>query len=113
MGKLMRIDLNPDLPVETPNYEALKSEAKLYGAFKHRVLCLGLTETFREICLLEKAVDLSLQPVQEYPDRLQELGHALFRAGDISIFWQVNGRKTKLIIRTVRWLSGCRQSLTG
>lgn len=90
MGKLMRIDLNPDLPVETPNYEALKAEAKLYGVFKQRVLCLGLTETFREICFLQKAEGLTLHPVEEYPSRVLPLGQARLPHGQD--FYLIAGR---------------------
>ncbi|MBI4024934.1 MAG: hypothetical protein HY360_08125 [Verrucomicrobia bacterium] len=82
MGKLMRIGLDPNLPAETPNLEALKAEAATYDAFKQRVLAFGLTETFREICFLQEAENVKMQTVQAYPEDLQMLGQARLKGGN-------------------------------
>jgi hypothetical protein len=76
MGKLMRIELESRLPASTPNFAELRREAEKYLRFKHRALGLGLTETFREICDLQKATQFQCQPPLNYPTALTGLGHA-------------------------------------
>lgn len=81
MGKLMRIELESRLPASTPNFTELRREAEKYQRFKDRALGLGLTETFREICDLQKATQLECQPTLNYPAALTELGHASLPSG--------------------------------
>lgn len=81
MGKLMRIKLESCLPASTPNLSELKREAQKYQRFKNRALGLGLTETFREICDLQKAIQVECQPASNYPATLTELGHARLPTG--------------------------------
>ncbi len=81
MGKLMRIELESGLPASTPNFAELRREAEKYQQFKNRALGLGLTETFREICDLQKADHLECPPPLNYPTALTELGRARLPSG--------------------------------
>jgi hypothetical protein len=83
MGKLMRIELEPGLPASTPNIAELRYEAEKYQRFKDQALGLGLTETFREICDLQKASQLNCQPPPKYPTALVELGRARLPSGSV------------------------------
>lgn len=95
MGKLMRIGLEARLPATTPNLAELQAEAVRYERFKTRTLALGLTETFREICDLQRATGIRCEPPEDYPDAMAELGRAelpgrgpifLFAGGGIAHF---------------------------
>ena len=50
-----------DRGVRHANFAELRREAEKYLRFKHRALGLGLTETFREICDLQKATQFQCQ----------------------------------------------------
>ena len=76
MGKLMRIELESRLPATTPNLAELRRESEKYQRFQDRVLGLGLTETFREVCDLQQATDIHCEKIDRYPARLCELGRA-------------------------------------
>ncbi len=87
MGKLMRIAFEAELPVGTPGLAAMQAEAELYERFKTRTLALGLTETFREICDLQRASNIRCEPPEHYPEALAEIGRAeLAGRGTISLF---------------------------
>ena len=95
MGKLMRIGLEARLPATTPSVAEMQVEAALYERFKTRTLALGLTETFREICDLQRATAICCEPPEHYPDVMAELGRAelpgrgpifLFAGGGIAHF---------------------------
>ena len=98
MGKLMRIELETRLPASTPNLADLRREAEKYLRFKHRALGLGLTETFREICDLQKANQLECRPPQNYPTALTELGSARLPSG--AVFCLFAGGSISHLIRT-------------
>ena len=87
MGKLMRIALEAGLPATTPGLAEMKVEAERYERFKTRTLALGLTETFREICDLQRATNIRCEPPEHYPDNLAELGRATLPGrSEISLF---------------------------
>lgn len=87
MGKLMRIALEAGLPATTPGLAEMQVEAERYERFKTRTLALGLTETFREICDLQRATNIRCEPPEHYPDTLAELGRAALPGrGAISLF---------------------------
>ena len=95
MGKLMRISLEAQLPPATPGLAEMQAEAAQYERFKTRTLALGLTETFREICDLQRAGNIRCEPPEHYPDAIAELGRAelpgrgtifLFAGGGIAHF---------------------------
>ena len=98
MGKLMRIELDPRLPSSTPNISELRQEAEKYQRFKDRALGLGLTETFREICDLQKASQLDCQPPLKYPTALTELGRAQLPSG--AIFCLYAGGSVSQLLRS-------------
>lgn len=81
MGKLMRIDLDPALPKSVPNYEPMKTEADKYALFKQAVLSFGLTATFKEICNLQEATEITIADILKYPDTMQILGAARLPSG--------------------------------
>ena len=58
MGKLMRIELSDALPKATPGYKEMETENRSYAAFKHKILLMALTSTFREVCFLQEAIGL-------------------------------------------------------
>ena len=97
MGKLMRIELAPRLPASIPNLVELRREAEKYQRFKDRALGLGLTETFREICDLQKASQLECQPPLNYPTELTELGRARLPSG--SAFYLYAGGSVSHLLR--------------
>jgi len=76
MGKLMRIGLEKRLPATIPGLTEMKAEAELYERFKTHALALGLTETFREICDLQRASNIRCVTPKHYPDDITELGRA-------------------------------------
>lgn len=76
MGKLMRIGLEARLPATTPGLAEMQAEAELYERFKTRTLALGLTETFREICDLQRATEVECKSVDDYPKALIQIGQA-------------------------------------
>jgi hypothetical protein len=115
MGKLMRIELESRLPTLTPNFAELRREAEKYKRFKDRTLGLGLAETFREICDLQKASQLECQPTLNYPTTLTELGHArlpngaafcLYAGGSVSHLLRATPDQARYPSGTVAlWLS--------
>jgi hypothetical protein len=81
MGKLMRIELPPELPNSVPNYDEMKAEGDRYARFKQSVLSFGLKTTFQEICDLQKASDVEINDFLAYPDAITVLGRARFQNG--------------------------------
>lgn len=87
MGKLMRIALEAELPATTPGLAEMQVEADRYERFKTRTLALGLTETFREICDLQRATNIRCEPPEHYPADLTEIGRATLNSSRmISLF---------------------------
>jgi hypothetical protein len=87
MGKLMRIALEAELPAATPGLADMRVEAERYEHFKTRTLTLGLTETFREICDLQRATNIRCEPPAQYPADLAEVARATLSSGNtISLF---------------------------
>lgn len=87
MGKLMRIALEENLPATTPGLAEMRAELERYERFKTHTLALGLTETFREICDLQRATNIQCVPPEQYPADLTEIGRAtLAKGGLISLF---------------------------
>jgi hypothetical protein len=76
IGKLLRITLAAKLPASTPRLAEMQAEAELYEQFKAQALTLGLTETFREICDLQRATHVKCRSLDEYPKMLTQIGRA-------------------------------------
>lgn len=96
LGKLMRIHLPSDMPTSVPHYKEMSEEHARYAEFKQLVLGLGLRETFLDLCMLERAVDVSADRPERYPVDTRVLGTAT-RPGGKPILLIAGSRPQKLL----------------
>jgi hypothetical protein len=101
MGKLMRIDIAPELPSSVPFYEEMRSEAEHYRSFKTKTLVFGIRETFKDICLLLNSSECQFATFDRYPESAMELGSATLPGERRLVL--VGGRAAE------RWLSSAPQ----
>ena len=117
IGKLLRIGLEAGLPAATPGLKAMQAEAVLYERFKTQALVLGLAETFREICDLQRAKDVECASLDEYPKLLKQIGSAvlkkrrsiyLFAGGNIKSLSRTKPDSAKYPVGTVAFWLGAK-----
>ena len=105
LGKLMRIQLPPDMPKSVPHYAEMVAEDKTYMIFKNLVLALGLRETFLDVCILEGATEVVVDAPHGYPIDCKVLGNAK-RNGGKPIFLVAGNRPEQ-------WLKGAEMAKIG
>lgn len=113
LGKLMRIQLPREMPTSVPHFEEMKQEDARYFHFKDLVLALGLRETFLELCMLERASDVSVEAPVAYPKECAVLGTAKLETGNVIALvagdrpdqWLAQNPGSKLKLSACLWLS--------